>query len=497
MAIPNKDIIQRYRLGEMLVRDKMITEKQLQIALTAQRTSGKRLGRMMRELGFISEEVLMNYLSQQLRIPQVSLADIDEIPSELIKAVPGFLVRRHLLIPISKTAQTITVAMTDPLDIFAIDDATLLLGHYQVIPVIAPEAEILAAIEKYYGDNMYREAVLQGAKDKGIEVIRDEPRVDISKISREAEEAPIIRLVNRILLEAITVRASDIHIEPMEKELRIRYRIDGVLHRVMSSPKDIHLPVIARIKVISHMDITEHRIPQNGRCKVILEESSVDLRVSSIPTVFGEKVVIRILDSHQLNLDLSKLGFEPETLRIYQNLIKSPYGIILITGPTGCGKTTTLYSTLSTINTEDKNIMTIEDPVEYILSGIIQQQVQPEVGLDFSTGLKGFLRQDPDIIMIGEIRDKETAEIAINAALTGHMVFATLHTNDAAGVVIRLLNMGIPPYLIVSTVVLSLAQRLMRLLCPKCKQPYESPPEPLIEIGKKKKKNVTLYSDSL
>lgn len=485
----------KYQLGEMLVRDGIITNEQRQTALTAQLGSGKRFGRVLRELGFISEEVLIDYLSQQLGIPKISLSNIETIPSDIIHAIPGFLVRRHILIPISKTPDSITIAMADPLDIFAMDDVSLLIGHYRINPVIAPEREILASIEKYYGHDIALEALIHTSKDKKFELVHEDAQIDITKASHDAETAPIIKLVNRILLDAITSRTSDIHIEPLEKELRIRYRIDGVLHRVLSPPKELHISLITRIKVISHMNITEHRVPQDGRCKVNLEETSVDLRISTLPTVFGEKVVIRILDPHQLCLDLNRLGFDPKSLACYQHYIKSPFGMILITGPTGSGKTTTLYATLNAINSETKNIMTVEDPVEYILPGIIQQQVRPDVGLDFASALKSFLRQDPDVIMVGEVRDRETAEVAINAALTGHMVFATLHTNDAPGAVMRLINMGIPPFLITSTLILSLAQRLMRLLCPKCKQPYLILPSVLKEIGIETEGNekITIY----
>lgn len=509
----DKNSTSRYRLGNMMVRDKIITEEQLQQVLEFQKIHGNRLGRILRDLGFVTEEILSKYLSQQLGMPIINLANV-EISQEVLKIIPEFLVRRHNLIPISKTIDSIVIVMSDPLDIFAIDDVTLRVGNFKVKPSIAKEADISAAIEKYYGKS---KGIKEGSDEAGytkplsddIESIlkeanemklvgeglgRETPIIDISKIARDTEAAPIIRLVNYILLEAINARASDIHIEPYEKRLRVRYRIDGVLHEILSPSKNIQTHIVARLKIITHLNIAEHRLPQDGRCKVNLEGRSVDLRISATPTVFGEKIVIRLLDPKQLALNLNSLGFDSGTLELYKNYIRSPHGIILVTGPTGSGKTTTLYATLVDINSEDKNIMTVEDPVEYILDGVNQQQIKPEIGLDFVEGLRSFLRQDPDVIMLGEIRDIHTAEVAINAALTGHLVFSTLHTNDAVGAVIRLLNMGTPSFLIASSLIISLAQRLMRTLCPNCKTPYEISSIFLKEIGiNVEEENITLY----
>jgi len=485
----------RYFLGEILLREKAITQAQLDEALELQLKTGEKLGNILRNLGYISEDVLLECLSQQLGIPRVNLTDIEEIPPETLRLIPEFLVRRHNLIPISVKDGNLTIAMSDPLDIFALDDVVLLVGEYHINPVIAFEDEIRKIIDKYYGENIIDfEETIGKIKLKATEV--EEEKVDITKLTSEAGEAPLVNLVNHLILKAIQTGASDIHIEPYEYKIRIRNRIDGILYELPSPPKKLLLPIISRIKIMSNADITEHRRPQDSRAKVVVGNREVDLRISFIPTIFGERVVIRILDPKSLCLDLTKLGFDSESLKIYQTYIKVPYGIILVTGPTGSGKTTTLYSTLATLNSVEKNIMTIEDPVEYILPGISQEQVRPDLNVTFVTGMRSFLRQDPDIIMVGEIRDKETAETAVHAALTGHLVFSTLHTNDAAGAIPRLISMDVVPFLVASSLTMVVAQRLLRILCHKCKIPYHIATSTLKELGLKienEDQEITLY----
>ncbi|MEW6041428.1 MAG: type IV-A pilus assembly ATPase PilB, partial [Elusimicrobiota bacterium] len=419
-----------------------------------------------------------------------------------LDSVPESIVRRQLLIPISKKGNTLTIAMSDPFNIFAVDDLKLMTG-FDIEVVICSEKEIKEAIEKYYAAKGSIEDVLKDIEttttETDLELVKEKDAgMDITSLEMAGEEAPVIKLVNYILSGAIKKKASDIHVEPYEKNLRVRYRIDGVLHEQQNPPKKLQNAIISRIKIMSKLDISEHRLPQDGRVKIKIMDREVDLRVSVLPTSFGEKIVIRILDSSALCLDLSKLGFEPETLAILQKNIKAPFGINLVTGPTGSGKSTTLYSCLSTLNHPDINISTIEDPVEFVIDGINQVQVRPDIGLTFSAGLRSFLRQDPNIILVGEIRDSETAEIAINAALTGHLVFATLHTNDAPGAITRLTNMGVEPFLTSSTVIMVVAQRLIRTICKNCKEPYEIPYENIAVVGVKpeqvqNKKAVTLY----
>lgn len=484
----------RPRLGDMLIEGGIITQEQLDQTLNEQKKTNERLGHALIRMGIVTEEVVLDFLSSQLGIPCISLADIEEIPQEVVETIPEFIVRRRKLFPISKEKDVLTVAMADPLDIFAIDDIKLMIGHATVNPVIASEKEINALIEKYYGKSTVMEEIMRDMETREVEVQEEEEEgVDLSKLVADSGSALVVRLVNHLLLEAIKQGASDIHIEPYEKHVRTRYRVDGVLHDADYPPKPLQGAVISRVKIMAHLDIAERRIPQDGRANVKVGGRNIDLRVSVTPTNFGEKIVMRVLDPESLCLDLKVLGFAEETLAVYEGLIKSPWGFVLITGPTGSGKTTTLYSTLSTINSPDKNIMTIEDPIEYVLPGINQQNMNPEIGLDFAAGLRSFLRQDPDIILVGEIRDRETAETAINAALTGHIVFSTLHTNDAPGAVTRLVNMGVEPYLITSTVIMSIGQRLLRMLCAKCKEPYEATPEELKKVGIEVEKKTTLY----
>lgn len=487
----------RLRLGDMLVKEGVITQRQLDEALKEQNKTNEKLGQILIRLEFVSEEVILKFLSTQLSISYItSLANIEDIPKEVMEIIPEFFIRRRKLFPVSMDKNVLTVAMADPLDIFALDDVKVLIGDMKISPVIASEREITGLIEKYYGKSEVLEEIMRDMETEEVEVKEEkEEEVDLSKLTTDSKSAPVIRLVNHLLLEAIKQGASDIHIEPYQKHMRTRYRVDGVLHDAGHQPKSIQGAIISRIKIISRLDIAERRLPQDGRAQVKVGGRDVDLRVSVTPTNFGEKVVIRILDPASLCLDLKLLGFEPDALRIYEQLIRSPWGLVLITGPTGSGKTTTLYSTLTTINAPDKNIMTVEDPVEYVLDGINQQHVNPEIGLSFAAGLRSFLRQDPDIVLVGEIRDKETAEVAINAALTGHLVFSTLHTNDACGAVTRLINMGVEPFLIASTVIMAVAQRLVRILCPRCKQPYEAVPEVLAQIGIDIGEKTTIYRE--
>lgn len=483
-----EEVSMKKKLAQMLVDEGIITEAQIQEALKEQKASNIRLEQALVKLGYVTQEIILAFLGTQLDIQAVNLSEVGELDANVVRLISENVAQRQCLIPIKKDGNKLKVAMSDPLNISAIDDIKLMTG-FEVEPVLASESDIKLAITKYYSTTTAEmEEVMKGLENvSDVDLVEDEEELDAAKLAAASEDAPVVKLVSLILGEAIKAAASDIHIEPYEKKVRTRYRIDGILHEVQSPPKKLHPAVVSRIKIISELDIAERRKPQDGRCKIKVIGKEVDLRVSILPTTFGEKVVIRILDTSNLQLDLSQLGFEPEILQVYKKNIEVPYGMILVTGPTGSGKSTTLYSTLSTINYPDVNILTIEDPVEFVVAGINQVQVNPKAGLTFSDGLRSFLRQDPDIIMVGEIRDKETASIAINAALTGHLVLSTLHTNDAAGAVTRLDNMGIEPFLITSSVVMVIAQRLARKICPKCKENYEVTPGVLEELGIKQK----------
>jgi type IV pilus assembly protein PilB len=475
----------RLRLGEMLVERGIINYTQLNEALAIQKKRGDRLACILVELGIMSEDGIADFFAQELGIPRVKPAELDKIDITVKNIIPENIIRRELALPISRNDNTLVVAMADPLNVIAIDELSSRSGSL-IKTVVATETEIKNAIEKHYGKLISMDDLVKKMKPKEVEVVKEEVVIqeeDLSKLIKKGTEPSIVDLVNYILVDAIRSRASDIHIEPGEKSLRLRNRIDGVLYTVPSPPKRFQNAIVSRIKIMAGMDIAEHRLPQDGRFKVRYEKRDIDFRVSVIPTTYGEKAVLRILDASNMCLDLNELGFEPKVLPIYKKYIKAPHGIILVTGPTGCGKSTTLYSTLRTINSEDKNIVTIEDPIEYLLAGINQVQVRTDIGLDFVDGLRYFLRQDPDVIMVGEIRDREAAEVAINAALTGHLVFSTLHTNDAAGAVTRLLNMGIEPFLISSTILLSIAQRLVRKICTDCKEAYEASSQTLRSVG--------------
>lgn len=472
------------RLGTLLVSANLVTEDQIKQALAVQQKDGGRLGSTLVKLGFVDENQLITFLSRQYGIPAVNLSDL-EIDPAVTKLIAPDVVQKYQIIPIGRTGATITLAMADPSNIFAIDDVKFMTG-YNVEPVVATESSIKNAINKHYDAQDALATMMDTLKksEDALDIITDqEEQVNVADLKQAVEDAPVVKLVNLILSDAIVRRASDIHIEPYEKSYRVRYRIDGILYDVMSPPLRLKAALSSRIKIMSNLDISERRLPQDGRIKLKIKDKEVDLRVSVLPCLFGEKIVMRILDKSNLQLDMSKLGFEPRAMKDFMSAVDSPYGMVLVTGPTGSGKSTTLYSALSQINTVGTNIMTAEDPVEYNLMGVNQCQTNDAVGLTFAAALRSFLRQDPDVIMVGEIRDYETAEIAVKAALTGHLVLSTLHTNDAPSTINRLLNMGIEPFLVASSVLIILAQRLARKICPNCKEPEVVPVESLVDLG--------------
>jgi type IV pilus assembly protein PilB len=473
------------RLGELLVRENLITLQQLQKAQDQQRTSGGRLGFNLTRLGYIEETELTAFLSKQYGVPSINLADF-EIDTDVIKLVPKDVATRHQVIPVNRAGASLIVAMADPSNIFAIDDLKFLTG-YNIEVVVASDGAIRESIEKYYGaeraqaELSYDEVMAEFDEDE-IEVGGDDDSFNIVDLERSAEDAPVVKLVNLVLIDAIKKGASDIHIEPYEKDFRVRYRIDGVLYEAMKPPLKLKNAITSRVKIMSALDIAERRLPQDGRIKLKLGKGrEMDYRVSCLPCLFGEKLVLRLLDKGNLQLDMTKLGFEAKPLACFKAAIKRPYGMVLVTGPTGSGKTTSLYSALSELNKIDTNISTAEDPVEYNLHGINQCQMHDDIGLNFAAVLRSFLRQDPDVIMVGEIRDFETAEIAVKAALTGHLVLSTLHTNDAPSTISRLLNMGVEPFLVTASVNLVMAQRLARRICSECKTPVDHPESALLE----------------
>src|SRR5919204_1171563 len=471
------------RLGELLVRENLISLQQLQKAQEEQRKTGGRIGSLLVKQGAIAEGDLTNFLSKQYGVPAISLSDFD-VDDEVIKLVPKAIAEKHQVVPVNRAGSSLIIAMSDPSNIFAIDEIKFQTG-YNVEPVVASEQAIREAIERYYAERgpTYEE-LMQGFDDSDVSIIEAEEGEDIVDLEKSAGEAPVVKLVNLILLDAIKKGASDIHVEPYEKDFRVRYRVDGVLYEVMKPPMKLKAAITSRLKIMAELDIAERRLPQDGRIKLKLGKGrEMDFRVSVCPTLFGEKVVLRLLDKSNLQLDMTKLGFDPDPLKAFKDAIDRPYGMVLVTGPTGSGKTTTLYSALSELNKTTDNISTAEDPVEFNFAGINQVQMHEDIGLNFAAALRSFLRQDPDIIMVGEIRDFETAEIGIKAALTGHLVLSTLHTNDAPGTVSRLLNMGIEPFLVTSAVNLILAQRLARKLCQECKKPVDVPQQALLDIG--------------
>ncbi len=470
------------RLGELLVREKLISLAQLRQAQEEQQRSGNNLGYTLAKLGYISDSEITNFLSQQYRVPTIDLEEY-EIDAEILKLVSKEQCERHKVIPVSRTGNSLIVAMADPTNLHAIDDLKFLTS-YNIEPVIASENAILSGIEKYYNAGPSYDDVMAGFDENEIDFTGEDEDMNLLELEKASEDAPVVRLVNMVLLQAIKKGASDIHIEPYEKKMRIRYRVDGVLNEEMTPPLKLRNAIASRLKIMSQLDIAERRLPQDGRIKLKLGKGrEMDFRVSVLPTIWGEKIVMRLLDKGNLQLDMTKLGFDVAPLRDFSWAIGQPWGMVLVTGPTGSGKTTTLYSALSELNKIGSNISTAEDPVEYNLHGINQVQMHDEIGLNFAMALRAFLRQDPDILMVGEIRDFETAEIAVKAALTGHLVLSTLHTNDAPATISRLLNMGVEPFLITASVNLVLAQRLARKICSDCKQPIKLEAKALEEIG--------------
>ena len=521
------------KLGEILVRENLVTSQQLSDALEYQRTNGGRLGSNLIKLGIISDDVITAVLSRQYGVPSINL-ELFQIEDETIKLIPHEVALKYTVLPISKVGATLTLAMADPTNVFAMDDIKFMTG-LNVEPVIASEASLQSSVSKYYSSSKAIEVVMTGQDEFGkisaklarngngngngngaksererlsesdlnvsldkfkfepsatgeeLEVLEDNDEIDLAQLARASEDAPVVRLVNVLLVDSLRRGASDIHVEPYEKDFRIRFRIDGILYDVMHPPMKMRDALISRLKIMSKLDISEKRLPQDGRIKIKVKIENrareLDFRVSTLPTLFGEKVVLRLLDKDKLMLDMTKLGFEKESLEMFQRNISKPYGMVLVTGPTGSGKTNTLYSALQALNTSETNIMTAEDPVEFNLPGINQVQMKEQIGLNFAAALRSFLRQDPNIVLVGEIRDFETAEIAIKAALTGHLVLSTLHTNDAPSTISRMVNMGIEPFLVATSVNIIQAQRLIRRICKDCKEEIHVPVEGLIEIG--------------
>jgi type IV pilus assembly protein PilB len=496
------------RIGELLLKEKRITPEQLQEALNYQRQNGGKLGFNLIKLGFVKDDEITALLSKQYGVPSIALGQFD-VDANVVKLVPSETALKYQIIPLSRSGATLTIAMTDPTNVFAMDDIKFMTG-YNVEPVVASETAVGDAIAKYYGktgstngngggyaassgpsalevaskalDDM---PVLSDTGD--VEVLEEFEEISAEALAKQGEEAPVIKLVNVILMSAIQKGASDIHIEPYEKELRVRYRIDGILYNIMQPSMKYRDAITSRIKIMSKLDIAEKRLPQDGRIKIRFQDGGemrdIDFRVSCLPTLFGEKIVMRLLDKTKLMLDMTKLGFESESLQRFEHAISKPWGMVLVTGPTGSGKTNTLYSSIARINTVETNIMTAEDPVEFNLMGVNQVQVRENIGLNFAAALRSFLRQDPNIILVGEIRDFETAEIAVKAALTGHLVLSTLHTNDAPSTINRLMNMGIEPFLVASSLNLVCAQRLVRRICKNCTEPDPTPPPALMQAG--------------
>ncbi|NTV50808.1 MAG: type IV-A pilus assembly ATPase PilB [Geobacteraceae bacterium] len=476
--------MQSNRLGEILVKNNLINRDQLAKAVEEQKLSGNqlRLGTILINMKLLTEEQLTSFLSKQYGVPSVNLADY-EIDPVVIKIIPPEVVQKYQLLPVNRAGATLIIAVSDPSNLFAIEDIKFMTG-YNIEMVVASERDIKTSIDKYYDQSASLADVMSDMDVEDFEIVDDSEQVDVGSLERATEDAPVVKMVNAILQDAIRKKASDIHVEPYEKLFRVRYRIDGVLYEVMKPPLKLKNAITSRIKIMAELDIAERRLPQDGRIKIKLGGGKdMDFRVSCLPTLFGEKIVMRLLDKGNLQTDLTKLGYEPDALAHFMHEIHKPFGMVLVTGPTGSGKTVSLYSAISELNKVSENISTAEDPVEFNFAGINQVQMHEDIGLNFSAALRSFLRQDPDIIMIGEIRDFETAEIAIKAALTGHMVLSTLHTNDAPATINRLLNMGIEPFLVASAVNLITAQRLARRVCGECKKPEEIPVQALIDAG--------------
>jgi type IV pilus assembly protein PilB len=479
------------RLGEILIKESLITQDQLTKALEFQRSNGGKLGSCLTKMGYITDDDITGVLSRQYGVPSINLKYY-EIDPTVIKLIPQDTATRYQVIPLSRVGSVLTIAMTDPTNVFAMDDIKFMTG-FNVEPVVASESAIGEAIGRFYGggDGNHEELSKMmkdlAMDDQELELSSEETEMDTATLERAAEEAPIIKLVNLILTDSVKRGASDIHMEPYELELRVRFRIDGVLQTVMTPPLRLKDAMTSRVKIMAKLDIAEKRLPQDGRIMIKYKadgkKKELDFRVSTVPTLYGEKIVMRLLDKENLRLDMTKLGFEPESLKKFERNILKPYGMVLVTGPTGSGKTNTLYSSVARLNQVDTNIMTAEDPVEFQLQGINQVQMKEQIGLNFAAALRAFLRQDPNIILVGEIRDFETAEIAVKAALTGHMVLSTLHTNDAPSTISRLMNMGIEPFLVATSVNLICAQRLVRRICVGCKTELEVPEQALIDAG--------------
>ncbi len=510
------------RIGELLLKEKRLTPAQLQEALTYQKTNGGKLGYNLVKLGFVKDEEITALLSKQYGVPSINLTQF-EIDPAIVKLIPAETAQKYQIVPLSRSGATLTIAMTDPTNVFAMDDIKFMTG-YNVEPVVASETAVAEAIDRYFPAtpataarvdkpvqkkekkatppqqeaNLNNAATLEmvtkaleetaSIAEDDVELLEEIEQIDVSSLERQGGEAPVIRLVNLMLMSAIQKGASDIHIEPYEKEFRVRFRIDGLLYNVMAPPMKFRDAITSRIKIMAKLDIAEKRLPQDGRIKIRFADGDggtkeIDFRVSCLPTLFGEKIVLRLLDKDKLMLDMTKLGFESHSLSRLETAIGKPWGMVLVTGPTGSGKTNTLYSSISKINTPETNIMTAEDPVEFNLVGVNQVQVRENIGLNFAAALRSFLRQDPNIILVGEIRDFETAEIAVKASLTGHLVLSTLHTNDAPSTISRLMNMGIEPFLVASSVNLICAQRLVRRVCTGCKQDHPHPPQALVDAG--------------
>ncbi len=478
------------RLGDLLVKEKVITPEQLEQATKLQKESHTRLASALVKLGFLSDEDVTNFLSRQYGVPAINLSYF-EIDPAVVKLIPFETAKRYQILPLSRVGASLTIAMVDPTNVFAMDDIKFMTG-FNIEPVVASESSIIEGIDKAYGTSKEEEleSVMQSMNDIGdtdVEVQSEEQELELKELEKAADEAPIVKLVNLVLTDAVKRGASDIHMEPYEKEFRVRFRIDGVLQLIMNPPLKLKDAITSRLKIMAKLDISEKRLPQDGRIMLKMQiggkKKQLDFRVSTLPTLWGEKIVLRLLDKENLRLDMTKLGFEQESLDKFQKAILKPYGMVLVTGPTGSGKTNTLYSSISQLNQPDTNIMTAEDPVEFQLGGVNQVQMKEQIGLNFAAALRAFLRQDPNIILVGEIRDFETAEIAIKAALTGHLVLSTLHTNGAPETITRLMNMGIEPFLVATSVHLICAQRLIRRICKDCAEPVEMPPQALIDEG--------------
>jgi type IV pilus assembly protein PilB len=478
------------RLGDLLVKEKVITSEQLDQAVKVQKESGARLGSVLVRLGFLSDEDVTNFLSRQYGVPAINLSFF-EIDPQVVKLIPHETAKRYQILPLSRVGASLTIAMVDPTNVFAMDDIKFMTG-FNIEPVVASETAIMEGIDKAYGNTHEAdlENVMQSISEMGetdIELQAEQEELALSDLEKAADEAPIVKLVNLVLTDAVKRGASDIHIEPYEKEYPVRFRIDGMLQTIMNPPSKLKDAITSRIKIMAKLDISEKRLPQDGRIMLKMNlggrKKQLDFRVSTLPTLWGEKIVLRLLDKENLRLDMTKLGFEPESLVKFEKAILKPYGMVLVTGPTGSGKTNTLYSSISRLNQPDTNIMTAEDPVEFQLGGVNQVQMKEQIGLNFAAALRAFLRQDPNIILVGEIRDFETAEIAIKAALTGHLVLSTLHTNGAPETITRLMNMGIEPFLVATSVHLICAQRLVRRICKECTEVVEVPYQTLLEEG--------------